>query len=68
MVANRQSLEDHIEPITPCLRFFLEAPYLFINNQGMLVLAIYISPFPLYNTEEVVDLSIFISAAKSCLC
>ncbi|VDK85327.1 unnamed protein product, partial [Litomosoides sigmodontis] len=33
MVANRQSLEDHIEPITPCLRFFLEAPYLFVNTQ-----------------------------------
>uniref|UniRef100_A0A0R3S4Y1 mRNA-decapping enzyme-like protein n=1 Tax=Elaeophora elaphi TaxID=1147741 RepID=A0A0R3S4Y1_9BILA len=33
MIANRQSLDDHIEPITPRLRFFLEAPYLFINTQ-----------------------------------
>ncbi|KAL3982879.1 Dcp1-like decapping family protein [Acanthocheilonema viteae] len=33
MIANRQSLEDHIEPITSRLRFFLEAPYLFMNNQ-----------------------------------
>ncbi|EFO21105.2 hypothetical protein LOAG_07386 [Loa loa] len=33
MIANRQSLEDHIEPITPPLRFFLEAPYLFMNTQ-----------------------------------
>lgn len=35
MIANRQSLEDHIEPITPPLRFFLEAPYLFMNTQGL---------------------------------
>ncbi|MCP9265602.1 Dcp1-like decapping family protein [Dirofilaria immitis] len=33
MIANRQSLEDHIEPITPPLRFFLETPYLFMNTQ-----------------------------------
>uniref|UniRef100_A0A915PSV3 mRNA-decapping enzyme C-terminal domain-containing protein n=1 Tax=Setaria digitata TaxID=48799 RepID=A0A915PSV3_9BILA len=33
MIANRQSLEDHIEPITASLRFFLEAPYLFMNTQ-----------------------------------
>lgn len=42
MIANRQSLEDHIEPITPRLRFFLEAPYLFMNTEGMFVLGIHI--------------------------
>ncbi|OZC09118.1 Dcp1-like decapping family protein [Onchocerca flexuosa] len=33
MIANRQSVEDHIEPITSPLRFFLETPYLFMNTQ-----------------------------------
>ncbi|VIO87559.1 Dcp1-like decapping family protein [Brugia malayi] len=33
LIANRQSLEDHIEPIAPPLRFFLETPYLFMNTQ-----------------------------------
>ncbi|VDN03029.1 unnamed protein product [Thelazia callipaeda] len=33
MIANRQSLMDHIEPIIPSLQFFLETPYIFINTQ-----------------------------------